>query len=449
MDQRDFNDAAVYFLCCELAYSASDADFNKESEELKRHELEYIHDWHDSNELQYVVVKRAAPDELIIAFRGMIDSFDFQDLSPFSREDSLVLKNRKAMLCQTNLVELNQPITCDGGRCHEGMVKYFQRVQKDLTDFMFGVNTGKRWIDELKKCTVVTTGFSMGCSLATLAGLLVKKHAQDCDIAANVKQCSFAAPKLGDVQFCDHVQKSFKSVHSYYLKRDPVASFPDTEGYAMAGDVIVLFPNEEKVHFDHETPKWMTEWHPYSHTNTSKLVTEEQMKLGTLTVQHKLGLPNLDILRNCGKFHRLLGVKEAFDTMPLPANDTIQALRQHQERKAKGIKDNTSFFPSFIPTCLSKSDAPDAIGYQRTVPPPSSKPKNRRVMQVPDATPTIEDTTSVVSRESSIQDGNSEHPESNETDSDRFTVTMEEEEGNETPSTVARPRPQRVPCCVY
>jgi hypothetical protein len=281
---------------------------------VKKHNLHHQHDWHDQeNELQYIIMRRQHPTEIIVAFRGLIDSFALSDLVPF-RAPSLVSRNRRQMLMMTELV----PVTGTPGHIHEGTAGYFARMLEDLDSFFT-----PEWMQENEGVPIICTGFSMGSGLALLTALRLQQRGADMGIRTEVSCINFASPKPGDHALVVHAQEKLKTYQTYFVRMDPIASFPGVPGYVNGGDLIVFVPNAEKLVVNGEVPMWLTEYHPYSDTAVHTCVTDEKFSVGTVTIKDA-ALPTWGSLRNAGKYHRMTEVKAILDACPAPAAETAR-----------------------------------------------------------------------------------------------------------------------------
>ena len=325
----NYPDICLYFKCCRLSYTYYELHVDP-AVIWESHNLRLVHKFVDpQEEVAYVVHEHVDPEthrplQLIFAFRGMLESFDFADFNPFS-EPSVSALNRKTTLLKTRLVAA--PEQCGGvGKCHQGMAEYFFRAEADLALFLR--TGGQPYLD----LPIVVTGFSMGCALSTLAALMVRQEAQAAGRRPLIKNVNLCPPKLGNRAFSDFAYQQLDMYASYYIHEDPVASFPPDPDYVMGGHLVVLSRNSDPWLSDREWKFAVTPYTSDPHPH-QRLVTKIQMDLG---IWQGAAIPHISVFAPLVRTHHLGAFRKALHREPISVAE-LEALEAKTSRSKRNV----------------------------------------------------------------------------------------------------------------
>eukprot|EP00668_Euglena_longa_P036029 GGOE01046289.1.p1 GENE.GGOE01046289.1~~GGOE01046289.1.p1 ORF type:complete len:388 (-),score=85.93 GGOE01046289.1:603-1766(-) len=338
------SDAMTYFKCCRLSYTHYE---RKEcpKELWKKFNLKVLHKFRDpTEEVAYTVHSRCDPItekplEVIFSFRGMIESFEFVDFNPFSAPSNSAL-NRRTMLLRTDPTPL-PPFCgdCPEARFHEGILGYFGRMQEDIDDYLHGPNG----LQEFGDTPLVSTGFSMGCGLATLGGLMLKHWATKAGHRPLVNVVTFCSPKVGNRAFANFAYQQLDTFDCYYIKDDPVASYPPEDDFVLSGNVVVFRPVGNDRHLTRAS--WTYEGFAYTAhpPPLPRLVTDAQMALG---IWKESAIPLFNILPDLRRCHVMTAVRDVLLSRPVK-RAYVEKLR-HDFEVAHPVGSDQLLTPCFL-----------------------------------------------------------------------------------------------------
>eukprot|EP00669_Euglena_mutabilis_P008287 TRINITY_DN3378_c0_g1_i1.p1 TRINITY_DN3378_c0_g1~~TRINITY_DN3378_c0_g1_i1.p1 ORF type:complete len:432 (+),score=75.00 TRINITY_DN3378_c0_g1_i1:71-1297(+) len=321
-------EVSLHFKCCRLVYTHYER-YECPIELWKRYRLKVIRTYRDpTEEVAYAIHARCDPEtekplELILSFRGLIESFEFVDFNPFSAPSNSAL-NRRAMLLGTDLNPLPPYCgDCPKARFHSGMLGYFGRLAEDIVAFL----RGPEGLSVFADVPLISTGFSMGCGLSALGALLLKKEAVAAGHRRAVKCILFCAPKLGNRAFANFAYQQLDVFDCYYIKDDPVASYPPEPEYVLAANIIVFTPVDAdryltRAQWSYESYKY-TSQPPPGHA----VVTDLQMELG---IWRESALPLINVFPALRRCHAMVAVRAVLESRPVK-KAWLERLRREYE----------------------------------------------------------------------------------------------------------------------
>eukprot|EP01012_Entosiphon_sulcatum_P057149 TRINITY_DN80881_c0_g1_i1.p1 TRINITY_DN80881_c0_g1~~TRINITY_DN80881_c0_g1_i1.p1 ORF type:complete len:413 (-),score=55.75 TRINITY_DN80881_c0_g1_i1:29-1267(-) len=339
------DEANMYILVCQFAYHpVKDTALKQFLQEKWNLHLVHIHN-DPTKELRYIVMRQdppaseGAPENqppkplrYIIGFRGLKHSFDFADLRPFV-EPSPTSKNRRHFMVLTELVTAPECLGVEGGEVHQGLLDYFLRLSTTMPEAL------QDWVRVCDSVPLTACGFSMGCLLSAYTSLFMLNYIRMQGKEPTIGVFNFCAPKIGNKVLVDALHSRMQSYYSVHMQGDPVASFPDREGYELGGSFILVKENEYATpNQNPEQPK-VKKWKAELISNErgpihQSVVTLEQMRVGV----EGSALPSFSTIQSCKKYHRMDVMKEVCASPPLRSFEVEQLRIEMERRKAERVQ---------------------------------------------------------------------------------------------------------------
>ena len=280
-----------------------------------------------SKEVEFAIVDpqqipgrpKTLQNEVVVAFRGMIASFEWSDFLPWTDPTPCAL-NRHTLLGNTELTPTSEHVPCDGGKAARGMVQYFQKVEQELLRQLTHLLTERpAYVPGEGPLPVTITGFSLGAPLAAQCGLLLRNLSERLGVPVDLKVVIFASPKLGDRTYCEYLHDHVP-LQAYWTRGDCIATHPNDRGYGTLGSCILLERNtcDWKLPGG-EVPKAVAQDYPAAKPT---VVSNHQMSLMT-RFGKPIPIPSWDSINVLAKYHRIWDIHDLLKDEPCDVLDLV------------------------------------------------------------------------------------------------------------------------------